>query len=101
MPRGPAPAYVKQWKSVCASASCCRVKQTGFGARSTRVRFIGCPSISFSACASYRYLMGARDPKHLGEPLATLGDSLALCRMSVSASGLVGRPFAVGAHQKE
>src|SRR5262249_6020296 len=53
------------------------------------------------ASASYRSLMGARDPKCHGEPLATLGDSLALCRMSMSASGLVGRTFDVGPYERE
>src|SRR5262249_30239274 len=51
--------------------------------------------------ASYRSLMGARDPKCHGEPLATLGDSLALFRMSMSASGLVGRTLDVGPYEKE
>src|SRR5262249_56202577 len=51
--------------------------------------------------ASYRSLMGARDPKCHGEPLATLGDSLALSRLSLSASGLVGRTFDVGPYEKD
>src|SRR5262249_14028741 len=35
------------------------------------------------------------------EPLATLGDSLGLCRQSVSASGIGGRKFDVRAHEIE
>src|SRR5262249_1528088 len=42
-----------------------------------------------------------RDPKCHGEPLATLGDSLALFRMSMSASGLVGRTLDVGPYERE
>src|SRR2546422_6341436 len=33
--------------------------------------------------------------------LATLGDSLALCRASTSASGFAGAKFDVGAYQRE
>ena len=39
------------------------------------------------------------DSRH--EPLATLGDSLALFRMSTSASGFVGGTFDVGAYETE
>jgi hypothetical protein len=49
--------------------------------------------------ASFRALRSAQDPSSLHEPLATLGDSLALCRLSRSASGFVGRNFDVGAHE--
>src|SRR5205823_5041724 len=50
--------------------------------------------------SSYRALRSAQDPTHLFEPLATLGDSLALGRLSTSASGFVGRKFDVGAHER-
>src|SRR5262249_22864941 len=53
------------------------------------------------ALASYRALMGARDPKFHCEPLATLGDCLALCGLSVSASGTGGRTVDVGPYEKE
>src|SRR5439155_6352332 len=36
---------------------------------------------------TYRSLLSARDPTHRFEPLATLGDTLALGRLSVSTSG--------------
>jgi hypothetical protein len=49
--------------------------------------------------ASYRSFMSARDPRFHGEPLATLGDSLALCRVSMSA--IVGRTFDVGAYERD
>src|SRR5262249_59194779 len=35
------------------------------------------------------------------EPLATLGDSIALCRQWMSASGLGGKTFDVGAWESE
>jgi class 3 adenylate cyclase/tetratricopeptide (TPR) repeat protein len=50
--------------------------------------------------ASYRSLMRARDPKCRHESLATLGDSLALFRLSLSASGMVGRTLDVGPYEK-
>src|SRR5262249_2263175 len=50
---------------------------------------------------SWRSLLGARDPRYEHEPLATLGDSLALCRASWSASGLAGGKFDVGAYEVE
>src|SRR5262249_41626825 len=53
------------------------------------------------AVATCRPLMGARDPKCHGEPMATLGDSLALLRMSISAAASVGRTFDVGIYEKE
>src|SRR5262249_18720845 len=49
--------------------------------------------------ASFRAVRSAQDPTSLHEPLATLGDSLALCLLSRSASGFVGRNFDVGAHE--
>src|SRR5262249_30356714 len=36
---------------------------------------------------SYRALLRARDPTHRFEPVATLGDALALGRLSISTSG--------------
>src|SRR5206468_9662234 len=50
---------------------------------------------------SYRALMRARDPTLRTEPLATLGDSLSLSRVSMSASGFVGGTFDVGAYERE
>ena len=41
---------------------------------------------------SFRKLLrSAQDPSFVHEPLATLGDALALCRLTRSASGFVGR----------
>src|SRR5262249_4292744 len=51
--------------------------------------------------SSLRALLRARDPRFQHEPLATLGDSLALCRMSTSARGFVGRKFDVAAYERE
>src|SRR5262249_6402199 len=51
--------------------------------------------------ASYRALIGARDPRVPCEALASLGDCLALCRLSVSASGTAGRTIDVGAYEKD
>ncbi len=48
-----------------------------------------------------RSLLSARDPTYRHEPLATLGDSLALFRVSTSASGYVGGTFDVGAYERE
>jgi class 3 adenylate cyclase/ketosteroid isomerase-like protein len=50
---------------------------------------------------SLRSLLRAEDLKLRIEPLATLGDALALCRWSVSASGLTTRDFDVGAYETE
>src|SRR5262249_40362475 len=50
---------------------------------------------------SLRSLVGARDPAHQHEPLATLGDALALCRVSWSASGLASGRFDIGAYEME
>jgi class 3 adenylate cyclase len=52
------------------------------------------------ALASYRSLLLAHDPTCRHEPLATLGDSLCLLRLSVSASGITSRRFDVGAYEK-
>src|SRR5262249_49029517 len=46
-------------------------------------------------------LLRAEDPRCRLEPLATLGDLLALFRVSTSASRFVGGTFDVGAYQKE
>src|SRR5439155_671414 len=46
-------------------------------------------------------LLSAQDATLLHEPLATLGDSLALCRVSTSASGFAGGTFDVGAYERE
>jgi hypothetical protein len=51
--------------------------------------------------ATLRTLLAARDPMLRDEPLATLGDALALCRFSTSASGFAGRRFDVGAYESE
>jgi hypothetical protein len=50
---------------------------------------------------SLRSLLGARDPALRHEPLAALGDALALCRVSWSASGLASGRFDVGAYETE
>src|SRR6185295_4173832 len=51
--------------------------------------------------ATWRSLLKARGPTCRHEPLATLGDSLALCRVSTSASGFAGGKFDVGAYERE
>ncbi|HXJ34498.1 MAG TPA: nuclear transport factor 2 family protein [Candidatus Eisenbacteria bacterium] len=53
------------------------------------------------ALSSYRSLLRTQDPTYRHEPLATLGDSLALCRGSMSANGVVGAAFDVGPYQRE
>ncbi|MGH7895064.1 MAG: nuclear transport factor 2 family protein, partial [Candidatus Binatia bacterium] len=50
---------------------------------------------------SLRSFLRARDPALRHEPLATLGDTLALCRVTYSASGLAGSRFDVGAYETE
>jgi hypothetical protein len=50
---------------------------------------------------SFRALLRAQDPKSWHEPLATLGDSLALFRRSMSASGFSGATLDVGAYERE
>src|SRR5262249_59464649 len=50
---------------------------------------------------SFRYLLRAEEPKCRHEPLVTLGDSLALFRQWVSASGVAGEKFDVGAYEIE
>src|SRR5262249_34841545 len=51
--------------------------------------------------AGWRWMLRTRDLKSRHEPLATLGDGLALCRWSTSASGFAGRTFDVGAYERE
>jgi class 3 adenylate cyclase/tetratricopeptide (TPR) repeat protein len=46
--------------------------------------------------ATLRSLLAAREPRFRAEPLATLGDSLALFRVSTSGSGLAGGRFDTG-----
>ena len=53
------------------------------------------------ALASWRSLLGARDPTQRSEPLAILGDSLALGRQSTSASSLTTRTLDIGAYEAE
>src|SRR5262249_19899841 len=50
---------------------------------------------------SFRYLLRAEQPPCRHEPLATLGDSLALFRLSTSARGFTGTTFDVGAYTRE
>jgi hypothetical protein len=51
--------------------------------------------------ASWRFLQRAQDPTCRHEPLATLGDSIALCRLSTSGSRFAGGKFDVGAYERE
>ncbi len=51
--------------------------------------------------ATWRWLLSSRDPTCRHTPLGTLGDSLALCRLSLSASGFAGATFDVGAYERE
>jgi class 3 adenylate cyclase/tetratricopeptide (TPR) repeat protein len=53
------------------------------------------------ALATMRAPFGARNPTLRQEPLATLGDSLALCRSSFSAEGYAGATVAVGPYERE
>ncbi|MGH7895900.1 MAG: nuclear transport factor 2 family protein [Candidatus Binatia bacterium] len=53
------------------------------------------------ALFSLRALLSARDPAYREEPLAALGDVLALCRASWSASGFTSGKFDVGAYERE
>src|SRR5262249_55453989 len=53
------------------------------------------------ALYTLRSLQGAQDPTSWHEPLATLGEALALCRWSTSASGFTGGTFDVGAYERE
>ena len=46
-------------------------------------------------------MLRARDLKYTSEPLATLGNLLALYRMSTSAAGFAGRTIDVGAYMNE
>ena len=49
--------------------------------------------------ATFRSVLRAAEMRFAHEPLATLGDSLALARLSVSAGGFSGGRFDVGAYQ--
>src|SRR5262249_32921147 len=49
---------------------------------------------------SWRVVLKAENPTVRHEMLATLGEWLVLCRMSMSASGFVGRTFNVGAYEQ-
>src|SRR5262249_21733680 len=49
---------------------------------------------------SWRVVLKAENPTVRHQMLATLGDWLVLCRMSMSASGFVGRMFDVGAYEQ-
>ncbi len=51
--------------------------------------------------SSFRMLLSAREPRHRHAPLASLGDSLALVQLSVSASGLARGSLDVGAYELE
>src|SRR5262245_27537253 len=51
--------------------------------------------------ASYRGLLHAEHPTSRRELLATLGDSLALCRQVMSASRFAGATFDVGAYERD
>jgi hypothetical protein len=50
---------------------------------------------------SWRALLRAEDPVHDSEPLATLGDSLALCRLTATASGFMSDTVDVGPYHHE
>src|SRR5439155_17398910 len=50
---------------------------------------------------SLRSLLSARDPRCRHEPLATLGDALALFRTSISAGGYAGGKLHGGAYERE
>src|SRR5262249_18078068 len=51
--------------------------------------------------SSFRSLLRAQDPMFRYEPIATLGDSLALCRMWHSASGVADEKLDFGALERE
>jgi ketosteroid isomerase-like protein len=51
--------------------------------------------------ATFRSLLRAQDPTHRYDALATLGDSLALFRVSTSGSAYAGRKLDVGAYERE
>jgi class 3 adenylate cyclase/tetratricopeptide (TPR) repeat protein len=51
--------------------------------------------------ASRLMLLKAKDLTFRHEPLATLGDSLALFRLSISAGGFAGAKFDVGSYERE
>src|SRR5207247_1031540 len=51
--------------------------------------------------ATWRSLQRATNPRCRHEPLATLGGSLVLHRLLISASGFVGATFDVGTYQRD
>src|SRR5262249_39441049 len=53
------------------------------------------------ALAAWRSVLSVQDATYREEPLATLGDSLALCRQYASAPGMTGKRFDVGAYEIE
>src|SRR5262249_17475124 len=53
------------------------------------------------ALATFRSTLKARDLTYRLEPLARLGNSLALCRQAMWASGTVGAKFDVGAYERD
>jgi class 3 adenylate cyclase/tetratricopeptide (TPR) repeat protein len=53
------------------------------------------------ALSSFGYLISARNPTCRSEPMATLGDALAICHFSASASGVGRGRLDVGAYEKE
>src|SRR5262249_7357085 len=50
--------------------------------------------------SSWAALLRAKHPTTRHEPVASLGDSLLLCRQSISASGFVGATFDVGPYER-
>src|SRR5262249_20126193 len=54
-----------------------------------------------SVLADWRSLLKTKALTFASEPLATLGDSLALCRSTTAASGFAGRKFDVGPYESE
>src|SRR5262249_22153932 len=53
------------------------------------------------ALRTFRYMLGAEKLTYRQEPLATLGDALALCRATASASGIARGKFDVGGYEVE
>src|SRR5439155_8217078 len=51
--------------------------------------------------AGWHLLLSAQEPASRHEPLATLGDSLGLCRGAASASTFAGRKVDVGAYERD
>ena len=53
------------------------------------------------ALTTFRSVLKARDLSYRLTPIATLGSSLALCRQAMSASGVTGKSFDVGAYERQ